>query len=34
MMSYMRALSVFEKGDKTKVIVKRGDTEVEKEINF
>jgi Zn-dependent M28 family amino/carboxypeptidase len=34
MMSYMRALSVFEKGNTTKVIVKRGDTEVEKEINF
>ncbi|WP_439130272.1 M28 family peptidase [Polaribacter sp.] len=34
MMSYMRALSVFEKGDKSKVVVKRGDTKVEKEINF
>nr|WP_317130846.1 M28 family peptidase [Polaribacter aestuariivivens] len=34
MVSYMRALSVFEKGNTTKVIVKRGDTEVEKEINF
>lgn len=34
MMSYMRALSVFEKGSTTKVIVKRGDTEIEKEINF
>ncbi|WP_298878497.1 M28 family peptidase [uncultured Polaribacter sp.] len=34
MMSYMRALSVFKKGDKSKVIVKRGDTEVEKEIQF
>lgn len=34
MMSYMRALSVFEEGNKTKVIVKRGDEEVEKEINF
>ena len=34
MMSYMRALSVFEKGSATKVIVKRGDTEIEKEINF
>ena len=34
MMNYMRALSVFKKGDKTKVIVKRGDTEVEKEIQF
>ena len=34
MMSYMRALSVFEKGDKSKVIVKRGEKEVEKEINF
>ncbi|QNM85224.1 M28 family peptidase [Polaribacter pectinis] len=34
MMSYMRALSVFEKGNTTKVIVKRGNTEVEKEINF
>ena len=34
MMSYMRALSVFEKGDKSKVLVKRGEKEVEKEINF
>ena len=34
MMSYMRALSVFEKGNSTKVIVKRGKTEVEKTINF
>ena len=34
MMSYMRALSVFEKGNSTKVVVKRGDDEVEKEINF
>ena len=34
MMSYMRALSVFEKGNSTKVVVKRGDAEVEKEINF
>ena len=34
MMSYMRALSVFEKGDKSKVLVKRGKKEVEKEINF
>ena len=34
MMSYMRALSVFKKGDKTKVIVKRDDKSVEKEINF
>jgi hypothetical protein len=30
----MRALSVFEKGNSTKVIVKRGEEEVEKEINF
>ena len=34
MMSYMRALSIFEKGNTTKVVVKRGDVEVEKEINF
>ncbi|WP_299672326.1 M28 family peptidase [uncultured Polaribacter sp.] len=34
MMSYMRALSVFDKGDTTKVIVKRAEKEVEKEINF
>jgi len=34
MMSYMRALSTFEKGDKTKVTVKRGETEVEADIEF
>ncbi len=34
MMSYMRALSVFKKGDKTKVVVKRGEVEVKKEIQF
>jgi hypothetical protein len=34
MMSYMRALSTYKKGDKTKVIVKRAEKEVEKEINF
>ncbi len=34
MMSYMRALSVFDKGNTTKVVVKRGDSEVEKDINF
>jgi hypothetical protein len=34
MMSYMRALSIFKKGDKSKVVVKRGEKEVEKEINF
>lgn len=34
MMSYMRALSVFDKGSKTKVVVKRGEEKVEKEINF
>ncbi|KGL58971.1 M28 family peptidase [Polaribacter sp. Hel1_85] len=34
MMSYMRALSVFKKGDKSKVVVKRGENEVEKEIQF
>ena len=34
MMSYMRALSVFDKGNKTKVVVKRGEEKVEKEINF
>ena len=34
MMSYMRALSVFEEGSSTKVVVKRGNEEVEKIINF
>ncbi|SDS37363.1 PDZ domain-containing protein [Polaribacter sp. KT25b] len=34
MMSYMRALSVFKAGDKSKVLVKRGEKEVESEINF
>lgn len=34
MMSYMRALSVFEKGNSTKVIVQRGDAEIEKVIQF
>ena len=34
MMSYMRALSVFDKGDSTNVTVKRGDSEVEKQVNF
>ena len=34
MMSYMRALSIFEEGSSTKVVVKRGNEEVEKEINF
>lgn len=34
MMSYMRALSVFQEGDKTLVIVKRDEKEIEKEINF
>jgi len=34
MMSYMRALSSFDNGDKTKVTVKRGDDEVETEIEF
>ncbi|WP_405562986.1 M28 family peptidase [Polaribacter sp. Asnod6-C07] len=34
MMSYMRALSVFENGNTTKVVVKRGEAEIEKEINF
>ena len=34
MMSYMRALSTFDKGDKTEVIVKRGDDEVEASIEF
>jgi S1-C subfamily serine protease len=34
MMSYMRALSAFEKGDKTKVIVERDGFEVEAEIAF
>ncbi|MBR9915134.1 MAG: M28 family peptidase [Algicola sp.] len=34
MMSYMRALSVFDSGDKTKVTVKRGDSEVEADLEF
>lgn len=34
MMSYMRALSTFDTGSKTKVVVKRGDNEVEAEIEF
>ena len=34
MMSYMRALSVFKKGDKTKVVVKRGNDKVTEEVNF
>lgn len=34
MMSYMRALSVFKKGDKSKVVVKRKGIEVEKKIQF
>ncbi|WP_456441793.1 M28 family peptidase [Psychroserpens sp.] len=34
MMSYMRALSAFDTGDKTKVTVKRGDDEVEADIEF
>ncbi|MDP5106214.1 MAG: M28 family peptidase [Polaribacter sp.] len=34
MMSYMRALSVFKEGDKSKVIVKRGEKDVEKGIQF
>ena len=34
MMSYMRALSSFNAGDKTKVTVKRGEDEVEADIEF
>jgi hypothetical protein len=34
MMSYMKALSQFKKGDKTKVKVKRGSEVVEKEVQF
>lgn len=34
MMSYMRALATYDTGDKTKVVVKRGDEEVEAEIEF
>ena len=34
LMSYMRALSVFDTGDKAKVTVKRGDAEVEADIEF
>lgn len=34
MMSYMRALSVFEKGDETAIIVKRGEQTIETKVNF
>jgi len=34
MMSYMRALSVFSKGDKTKVIFSRGDKQIEAPLEF
>nr|WP_321221349.1 M28 family peptidase [uncultured Psychroserpens sp.] len=34
MMSYMRALSTFDTGDKTKVTVKRGKDEIEAQIEF
>ncbi|WP_299062271.1 M20/M25/M40 family metallo-hydrolase [uncultured Polaribacter sp.] len=34
MMSYMRALSVFKKGDKSIVVVKRNQEKIEKEIQF
>lgn len=34
MMSYMKALSVFEKGDTTTAIINRGDEELKKEIVF
>ncbi len=34
MMSYMKALSLFKKGDVTKVKVKRGNDTLEREINF
>ncbi len=34
MMSYMKALSVFDKGDKTKVTVKRGEKHMDVDIRF
>ncbi|WP_426431927.1 M28 family peptidase [Winogradskyella sp. HB-48] len=34
MMSYMRALSVFEKGDEAAIIVKRGEQTIETKVNF
>lgn len=34
MMSYMKALATYKKGDQTKAVIKRGDVEIEKEINF
>jgi len=34
MMSYMRALSTFEKGDSTKAVIKRGEEQLEKVIVF
>jgi S1-C subfamily serine protease len=34
MMAYMKALGQFKKGEKTMVIVKRGDEELEFEVEF
>jgi len=34
MMSYMRALSSYKEGDKTKVVVERNGKEIEAEIEF
>ena len=34
MMAYMKALGTFKKGEKAKVIVKRGDEELEFEVEF
>ena len=34
MMSYMKGLSAFEKGDKTTVVVKRGDKELKRKVKF
>ncbi|RCW93615.1 M28 family peptidase [Winogradskyella arenosi] len=34
MMSYMRALSVFEKGDEAGITVKRGETEIQTKVQF
>lgn len=34
MMSYMKALSAFQKGDSTKVVIKRGEAELEMDVAF
>lgn len=34
MMNYMRTLSIFNKGDTNRAVVKRGNADIEKVINF